>query len=341
MATPGRRADPPLEQTLFEEPYRFDFFQAVRILELLQPERAPVGLDGPPGREVVRFHAHQSLTFPASSIHSLDRRDDHDEPPAMTVAFMGLTGPMGVLPLVYSNLMIERLRAGDHTMAAFLDLINHRLISLFYRAWEKYHPFVAFERGAGDALSEDLFDLIGLGTAALRNRQRFPDRALLFYTGIFAQRRRPAIALESLLLDAFALPVRVEQFVGQWLTLEPGDRSIMGSEGRNNELGASFVLGSRVWDEQGKIRLRIGPLTFERFCALLPDGPALGPVAHMARLFVDGEFDVDVQLVLKASEVPESRLSSEPGQGARLSRFAWLKSRDFARDVDDAVFAVV
>ena len=48
MATPGGRADPPLEELLFEEPYRFDFFQAVRLLSLMSPDRVRVGADGPP-----------------------------------------------------------------------------------------------------------------------------------------------------------------------------------------------------------------------------------------------------------------------------------------------------
>jgi type VI secretion system protein ImpH len=138
MATPGRRADPPLEQTLFEEAYRFDFFQAVRLLERLQPDCVPVG--GRPGREAVRFRARASLSFPASAIHQLDRPDGPDTPVAMTVAFMGLTGPSGVLPICYTELLMNAIRAGDRTLAAFLDLFHHRLISFFYRAWEKYRP---------------------------------------------------------------------------------------------------------------------------------------------------------------------------------------------------------
>ena len=59
MATPSRRPDPPLSEELFDEPYRFDFFQAVRLLERLGPDAAPVGRDGPPAREVVRFRAHR------------------------------------------------------------------------------------------------------------------------------------------------------------------------------------------------------------------------------------------------------------------------------------------
>src|SRR5215210_4546721 len=113
MATPGWRADPPLEQTLFEEAYRFDFFQAVRLLERLGPDGVPVG--GKPGREVVRFRARASLSFPASSIHQLGRPEGPDAPVAMTVAFMGLTGPLGVLPTCYTELLMERVRAGDRT----------------------------------------------------------------------------------------------------------------------------------------------------------------------------------------------------------------------------------
>ena len=339
MATAVRRADPPLGETLFEEGYRFDFFEAVRILERLLPDRAAVGREGPPDREVVRFRSHLTLAFPASSVHHLDRAAEADGPLAMTVSFMGLTGPMGVLPQVYTELLLERRRSGDRTAGAFLDLFNHRMVSLFFRAWEKYRVAISYERGEGERFSRFLLDFMGLGGRGLRDRHEFPDAVLLFYTGFFAQRHRPAVVLERLLQDAFGQPVEVHQFVGQWLKLEPGDRSVLSPAGPHNQLGVSLVLGDRVWDEQGKFRIRIGPLTFDRFREFLPDGPPFRRLAQMARLFVDGEFDFDVQLVLRADEVPESRLTSAAGAGPRLGRYAWLKSREFARDADDAVFA--
>ena len=70
----------------------------------------------------------------------------------------------------------------------------------------------------------------------------------------------------------------------------------------------------------------------------MPGGPSLRPLAQMARLFVDAEFDFDVQLVLKADEVPDCKLSSTPGRG-----HAWAvclaQTRVPGADVDDAVFA--
>jgi type VI secretion system protein ImpH len=241
-----------------------------------------------------------------------------------------------VLPHVYTELLLERGRAGDRTLADFLDLINHRLISLFYRAWEKHHVIVARERGGDDVCH--LFALIGLGIAPLRNRHSFPDIALLRYAGIFAQRRRPAVVLEALLGDVFGLPIAVEQFVPHWLELEPSDCSTIGAAGANNALGISMVLGDRVLDEQGSIRVRLGPLSLAQFQSFLPGGAGFRRLTELVRLFVDAELDFDVQLVLKAAEVPDCRLASDPGQGARLGRFAWLKARPLRRDPDDAVF---
>jgi type VI secretion system protein ImpH len=323
---------------LFEEPYRFDFFQAVRLLGRLAPDRAPVGREGPPDREVVRFSSRPSLDFPASAIYDLERPQDPDDPPAMTVAFMGLTGPSGVLPRVYTELVMARRRAGDRTPAAFFDVFDHRAVSLFQRAWEKYRFLVARERGEADQFSEAILQLIGLGAGVMRGRHAFPDDVLLFYSGFFAQRHRPAVVLEAMLRDYFGVPIEVHQFVGRWLRLAPGDRSSIGAAGAHNALGVSLILGQKVWDEQGMIRVRIGPLSFEQFLEHQPDGAATRPLAQMVRLFVDGEFDLQVQLVLRADEVPACRLTSEPGTGPRLGRYSWLKSRRFDRDVDDAVF---
>ena len=44
-----------------------------------------------------------------------------------------------------------------------------------------------------------VFSLLGLGARPLRDRHEFPDDALLFYAGFFAQRHRPAVVLEALL----------------------------------------------------------------------------------------------------------------------------------------------
>ena len=111
MAAESRRKNASLEQLLLQEPFRFDFFQAVRLLERLDEGRAPVGRDTRPGREAVRFVATLGLSFPASSIHDLrpavfDRDLAPPDTPIMTVAFMGLTGPMGVLPTFYTEKLI-------------------------------------------------------------------------------------------------------------------------------------------------------------------------------------------------------------------------------------------
>ncbi len=339
MAATRRRPATPLDEELFGEPYRFGFFQAVRLLERLHPGAVPVGRAGPAGREVVRFRSWQSLAFPPSELRELRAESEPGRPPVLTVAFLGLTGPLGVLPHSYGELILERARAGDHTTAAFFDLFNHRMISLFYRAWAKYRPFLAYERGEGDQAARHLFDLIGLGLEPVRNRNAFPDVALLYYAGFFARRPRPAVGLERLLAEYFGMPVEVRQFQGRWLRLDPDDRSRLGAGGINNGLGTSLLLGAKVWDEQGQFRLRVGPLDYGRFLAFSPDGEAFRVLVQLTRQYVDTELDFDVQLILAAAEVPACRLDRKAPARPRLGRNAWLKSREFERDAEEAVFA--
>ena len=344
MATQSGRADPPLEHVLFEEGYRFDFFQAVRVLERLYPDRQPVGRDATPSREVVRFRPHLSLSFPPSAIHEVERLQDGSGPAQMTVAFMGLTGLLGVLPRHYTELLLERMRHKDQTLRDFLDLFNHRLISLFYRAWEKYRLPMAYERAVSkqegyDRFSLHLFDLIGLGTKGLRGRLEVEDEALLFYAGLLAQHPHSASALAGLLQDYFGIPVEVTQFVGQWLSLSEANRSRLGLREGNNVLGVNAVAGSRVWDQQAKFRLRLGPLTYGEFCRFLPSGAAFARLVGLTRFYAGQEWDFDVQLILKAAEVPACRLGETGEQAPRLGWSTWLKSKALCRDAEEAVLA--
>jgi type VI secretion system protein ImpH len=375
--SPSQGADAPrsparertLEDWLYQEPFAFDFFQAVRLLERLQLDRKAVGRGGPANQEVVRIRAHLSLAFPPSSIYDLEPGDEKIPVPRLTVSFLGLYGPSGMLPRHYTELLLKIDKEGKgaekDSLRDWLDLFNHRFVSLFYRAWEKYRFYIPYERGdyaksEPDPFTQALFSIVGLGFPSLRNRLRvadyaeidgeprttvhaqIDDLALLYYGSYFAHEPRNAVSLERLLTDFFGLPVKVQQFQGQWLGLTPENQTQMGLG--NCLLGENVVAGERVWDVQSKFRVQIGPLDAKSFTAFLPDATstherkAFFLLSHLVRLYAGPEFDFEVQLLLRAQEVPETRLA-EGGIGPRLGWNTWIRSQDFQHDAQQAVFA--
>ena len=65
-----------LNEELFDEPFQFEFFQAVRLLEKVFPERRAVGREATVVPEVIRFRSRLGLDFPASEIHELQETTD-------------------------------------------------------------------------------------------------------------------------------------------------------------------------------------------------------------------------------------------------------------------------
>lgn len=351
---------PPAER-LLATPQQFDFFQAVRLLEAMQPARRPVGSYASPKDEIVRFRAALGTAFPPSSIADLRETRDAGEnpaPPEMTIAFLGLTGPSGVLPAHYTELL-GRIHRDFRTpekqaVAAWFDLFNHRFTSLFYRAWEKYRPFVPYQRGeyrdaSPDTFTQALLSFSGIGRQhkGVPVDPRFPSaayqlpRALVRYAGLFAQQPHNVANLLAILQDYFALPVEVLQFQGQWMTLAEDQQTRLGSCGT---LGIDSIVGPRVFDRKGKIRIRIGPLSLVQFEQLLPnapckdrDAPHLAEVTCVVRCYLGPELDFDVQLVLRGDEIPACRLGEEGGP-ARLGWNTWLPSENATAPRQDATF---
>src|SRR5215469_82806 len=327
MAAEGRSQDPglddsPLAESLRQDPCSFEFFQAVTLLQRLQHDRQPVGGFFNPEDEAVHFRVHNRLPFPASQVQELNWPDTGSLPD-MVVNFMGLTGPSGVLPYWYTEHIIERLKAKDDSLPCFLDIFNHRVISFFYRAWSKYRFPVSYNRGDQDRFTKYLLDLIGLGTTGLQQRQSVPDDALLNYVALFGEQSRSAAALEGILVDYFQVPVEVEQFVGSWYSLDtPIQCSLADDSDEARQLGGGAVVGDAVWDRQGTVRIKLGPMELSRYSDFLPDGSAFEPLRSITRFFSNGEFDFEVRLVLKREEVPACDLSSPPEEAPRLG---WVR----------------
>jgi type VI secretion system protein ImpH len=256
----------------------------------------------------------------------------------MRVNFMGLTGPLGLLPLYYSALVRDRVRARDTALRDFFDIFNHRAISLFYRAWEKYRFTIAYERGDEDRFSHHLLDLVGIGTPGLQRRQPIPDEALLFYAGLISPQARSATALRQLLEDYFDVPVEVEQFVGAWHALSADMQCRFSESGAYSEqLGVGAVVGDEVWDQQSGVRIRLGPLSLEQYLDFLPDGAAHEPLRMLTRFFAGDAIDFEVQLVLKREEAPPCKLGEEGAAMPRLGWLTWARTAPLGHDPGDTI----
>lgn len=371
MADQAEFAPNSVAARLFAEGHDFSFFHAVRLLQRLFPERRPVGHATPPLEEVVRFRSLVSLGFPASSVFEIKQREPHIPLPVMTVTFLGLVGPNGVLPRHYTEMLLKLhrdLRTPERTaLRDWFDLFNHRFISFFYRAWAKYRFYIDFEAsiratGAANDFAQAVFSIMGLGTAGTRGRLRVAallprhpgqdrtlaaveDLALFRYAGLLGHRPRNAHGLAAMLRDYFGFRVEVKQFQGQWLQLDRDNQtSLTSAAGSNNRLGVDTVAGERIRDVQGKFRLRIGPLDRARFTEFLPDRTPTPErkgfflLLHLTRLYVGPELAFDVQLVLRAADVPECQLQDDGALGPRLGWNTWLRSYEPTEDADNAVF---
>jgi type VI secretion system protein ImpH len=322
----GWRREKSVEQWLFAEAYRFDFFQAVRLLEIIFPERTPVAEGSEPEKEPVHFTARIAFDFPASDVQELFPADGN-YPASMVTNFLGLAGTNGPLPTPLAELALERLRQKDTALRDFLDIFNHRLISLMYRTRKVHRVNFSSQSPERGPMANYLYSFLGLGLSGLRHRMPVEDRALLPYAGLISQKPRSRVGLERMLSDYFQVPVVIKQFSGGWRPIEPDQWTELGKSGKNQRLGESVVLGKRIWDQQGRFGMVVGPLCLETFRHFLPDGNAYLPLCAMARFYAGEEFEFRIRLEIQATEIPETRL----GQ-SKLGWTSWLKTRPTKRD---------
>lgn len=349
MASPGRRSARHLGDEIRADGPRFRFFQAVRLLALSTTNTG--SKPAIPG--ALRFGSPLSLAFQASEISGIEAHspreteaaDPADEALEMTVAFMGMTGPSGALPVAYTELLIDRRNQfRDSSAHQFLDLFTHRAVSLFYQAWRKHRFYLPYEAGNADGFSRNLLDLVGVGLQNLQQRLQatgggIPDRFLIHYAGLLAQKPVSAANIAALVRGYFAVDAQLEQFVGQWMHLPRHEQSSLG--GPNCCLGRNTFVGERLWDRQTKVRIKLGPLDQSQFAQFMPGQPGLAALRELVQFCVGFTLDCDVALILKRQEIPAPVLESTPSMAPRLGYNLWLNSLPRSQDAADVRFALL
>ena len=330
MATETRQADNPLIDTLLKNGHRFSFFQVIRLLQMLSPDSPPVGHQGPPQRECIRIVPDLTLGYNASDVSKITvaapsdetrsrglKTPREDDGPRWEVheTFLGLYGTTSPLPLYYTEEMIELKRqatAGESEGLGrkFLDLFHHRLLSLFYRCWEKYRIVAQFREDGTDWFSSRLLQMLHLAPEIFPEAHAVRPMDVMATAGHAVQQPRSATTLLGILREYFGpgIPIDIEQCVESRVDIPQEQRNSLGVE--NTTLGDDLSLGSRVPDRACTFRVIVGPLDADTFLDFLPPGKMTGRMRELIDLFNPDCLQTEVELRLDKASIPECRLSS-------------------------------
>lgn len=287
--------------------------ELLRVVEAHARGATPLGGSGPVRGEPVRLRGQLSLGFPVRDVAQVDTvTDEGQERPRLDVAFLTLYGPDSPLP---TSDTVRLLQADpDDTRARdFLDVINHRLLSVLYRAWARSRPGTGGEAWAstpaGQLLSA-LVDPIGRGASAW-------TRADLRHGG-----RRSAQGLARRLQALLpGRPVRVEPCVPQRVPIPADQRCRLGVGA--TRLGEDCVVGGSTWDATGRFRVHLGPLDRADFEALSPGSPLHRTITELVDGWTSTRLSWRLRVTLRGDAASPARLGAE-GAGRRLGVDTWL-----------------
>lgn len=292
-------------------------------------------LQGPEGAALrkLRFRNSVSLGFPASEIEALEcvtsdvsgRSDEGASRPdaaaleriELTPAFMGLLGGQGTLPGFYTELFAQReLQHKDPAGRAFLDIFQHRAVTLLYQAWRKHRLGLRYEQDRTRHFTPLVLALAGLGQPSLRRQLRdehsgLSDDSLAHFAGRLQHRPISAATLQQVLQRFFEVPVQVEQFVGRWYALGPQNQTQLG--GQSCTLGRDALVGERTWQRDQRVRLTLGPLSRTQLQHFLPQQPGARQLLHWLRQLTGLRMEYDIRLCLRAQDTSPMVLGAATG----------------------------
>lgn len=319
-------------------PRRYDFYWLLRAIDRARyaddPKAKRLGEALNTRQDPVRMGQSPHLAFSTATI------DTHEpavgeRPDRLRIRNFGLLGPNGPMPLFFTEHVCYQVHKGDRAWRAFLDLIQHRLITLFYRAWAMHQPTIQQDRPETDRLLHYILCLAGLGLTSLRERDDIPDSAKAYFAGRLVTSVCSAESLESVLRAYFEVPTIVISFRGEWIDIPPSSFLKLGESSETGALGQSTVIGERIWTVQQRFRVRMGPMPLADYERMLPreGGVSFARLRSWVRLMAGMGMNWDLQLVLRKEDGATTRL----GGGSQLGWTSWVRAGPALEDLDDLV----
>lgn len=287
-----------------------DFFELVRYLD---QEDNSVGKSTLFEMEHIRFSQMPYLFFPKTMVSRITEKNGLSW---IHVYFMGLTGPNGPLPLEITNSLYQRAHNDyDFSPSRFLDIINHRFIALFYRAWKYNEQTVQADHSKDDLIKTVINSLAGSRPSV---PDGIPTEIENYNADLFGFQIKSAAGLETLLQRYFHRSIRVEQHQLSKVMLEKRYRCVPGKNCA--ELGVSIQLGHSCWSRTSKFLIRTDVLSYSDSLDLMPGSRGYKMLVQLVSHYLDRPQEYDLELNLKKETLPDPHLDGS----LQLGRGLWL-----------------
>lgn len=329
----------PLRTLLFERAYLFNFFQAVRLLESdFAHQSLAEGRGGQEAAEAVHFYSKHSLVAQSSIVREISQsapeKLELKIPPAaaahMQVASLGL---WGVLPKPFKQLVLND-KSG--VLASFLNIFDHRLIGLQYRAWANRRIWLGFEHdrpAAAQQLESQLLAVFGTTSSCIPELPMAKIPFLRLATRLGRGLITP-LELRRLLEQHFRIGVEIDQFRGRWSELRPEERSRLGRRDATTRLGEGLIVGKTIYHAQHTFRIRLGPLEGSQYLSFMPGGDSFRDLQVLVWAATGNRYDeIELELILRRGDatgtalgrpLPESPDGLTRMTAFRLGQTSWL-----------------
>lgn len=329
METEDRQESDFIKEVICTDSFKFDFFRLMSLLEVREGQ--PLGTSSSPKRERFRLSQEISLNFPPSAIASANYDSESDRLNVI-IRCLGMLGSNGALPTVLTEHIIRRVRSKrDKTLYAFINMLQHRLFTLFYRAWALNQPSVDYTWEEASRYRNCLAALSGTYEVREEHPCDVEPRAFMYYCGIFSAYTANRDDLVAFLRDYFDVPFELVEFVGNWLVISKDDRAQLGRVARTTTLGRNLILGERIWNAHLRYRIHIGPVNHADFLRFLPNSTGFYKLRDSLQKYVGSQYDCILTMALRADSVPSISL----GRESFLGWNTWLGKRQGSSDANN------
>ncbi len=343
MRSFGWKTDGSVREWIFAEGYRFDFFQAIRLLERMYvgEKRSRTSQDVVTFSrdfdgyadvfDEIRLRSRVDFAFPSSEIYQISPVSDAPYRAEITANILSLAGTQGPLPDVFAELLLERVKYQDTALSDFLDIFHHRLLLLMYRVRQRHRLWLEWQRPDVGSMAKYIRSFSGLSFQELHQKIQVRDNVILAYSGLLWQKPRSAVALERILSQYFEVTAKIIPMLGSWMCIEKDDRIRIGKQENNTALGVGSYIGKKVWNRQGRFDVHLSQLSLHKFREFLPGNEKHSELVDLIKFYTNDQFEFRIQLSLRSGEAPTFRL----GQSV-LGWTSWMKPKTMKRSISIA-----